>query len=133
MKVSLLHQVVLWCPINIWSNNTPFSASVLGVVKCKISSFPIIFFNCSRTKRSYSVWIQKYSACKCELIIYIYIANFCHGTSLKKSIWPRGDSNLRCRSQSTNMLYALDHHASPKKDASSPELSRVNHMRVTKV
>ena len=36
--------------------------------------------------------------------IYIYIAIFCHGTSLKKNIWPRVDSNLRRRSQSTDML-----------------------------
>ena len=53
---------------------------------------------------------------------YIYIAIFCHGTSLKKTIWPRGDSNLRRRSQLTDMCYALVNHASPKKDASSPEL-----------
>ena len=27
--------------------------------------------------------------------IYIYIATFCHGTSVKKTnIWPRGDSNI---------------------------------------
>ena len=54
---------------------------------------------------------------------YIY-SNICHGTSLKKPFWQRGDSNQRRRYQkSTDMLYPLGHHASPKKDASSPELS----------
>ena len=49
------------------------------------------------------------------IYIYIYSAIFCHVTSLKKTIWPRGDSNLRRRSQSTDLCYGLDHHASPKK------------------
>ena len=41
----------------------------------------------------------------------------------KITIRPRGDSILRRRLKSTDMLYELDHHASPKKDASSPEFS----------
>ena len=41
----------------------------------------------------------------------------------KITIWPCGESILRRRSKSADILYALDHHASPIKDASSPELS----------
>ena len=40
---------------------------------------------------------QYYCAVVYRLIIYIAI--FCHGTSLKKPIWPRGDSNQRHRYQ----------------------------------
>ena len=47
-------------------------------------------------------------------MIYINIAIFCHGTSINKTIWPRGDSNLLRRSRSTHYC-ALDHHASPKR------------------
>ena len=43
---------------------------------------------------------------------------------IEKTFWQRGDSYLRRRYQkSTEMLYPLDHHTSPKKDASSQELS----------
>ena len=35
---------------------------------------------------------------------YIFKALFCHGTSLKKPIWPHGDLNLRRWCQSTDML-----------------------------
>ena len=55
---------------------------------------------------------------------YIYIAIFCHGTSLKKkhqSTWGL-ESCVAGLSQQT--FDALHHHASPKKDASSPELSQ---------
>ena len=43
----------------------------------------------------------------------------------KKNIWPRGDSIPRRLLKSTDiiMLYAQNYHASPKKNASSPELS----------
>ena len=37
-------------------------------------------------------------------ILILYIAIFCHAASLKKNIWPCGDSNLSRRSQSTDIL-----------------------------
>ena len=37
-------------------------------------------------------------------ILILYIAIFCHAASLKKNIWPCGDSNLRRRYQSTDIL-----------------------------
>ena len=43
-------------------------------------------------------------------------SNICHGISLKK---PSGNAGIR----SQQKCYALDHHTSPKKDASSQELS----------
>ena len=38
------------------------------------------------------------------ILIIIFIAIFCHGTSLKETIWPRGDLNPRRWCQSTDML-----------------------------
>ena len=60
--------------------------------------------------------------CTVVYISIIYKAIFCYGASLKKTIWARGDSNLRRRSQSTDMLCCRP-SCIPEKYASSPELS----------
>ena len=55
-------------------------------------------------------------------ILILYIAIFCHGTSLKT---PSGhvETQTCVAGLSQHTFYALDHHAFPKKDALSPEFS----------
>ena len=42
----------------------------------------------------------------------------------KKTLLATGDSNARRRSQSTDMLFALDHHASQKKGCIKPRVKQ---------
>ena len=52
------------------------------------------------------------------MVIYkaiIIIALFCHGITLKKSTWPRGDLNPRRRYQSTDMLASRPSFIPPKR------------------
>ena len=50
-------------------------------------------------------------------------SNICHGISLKKPSGNVGTRTCVAGIRSQQKCYALDHHTSPKKDASSQELS----------
>ena len=51
---------------------------------------------------------------------------------IEKNIWPREDSNLRRRSKSTDMLYALYHHALLDNKNSASHDVRINIGRMGK-
>ena len=50
-------------------------------------------------------------------------SNICHGISLKKPSGNVGTRTCVAGIRNQQKCYALDHHTSPKKDASSQELS----------
>ena len=76
----------------------------------------------SITKTHHNIFNQYYSTVVHLLIIYIAI--FCHGTSLKKTSGHVGTRTCVAGISSQQTCYPLDHHAYPKKDASIQELSK---------
>ena len=68
-------------------------------------------------------WWRRLQVAGWIFILIIYAAIFCHGRSLKNPIWPHGTQTSAASISKQQICYALYHHAAPKKDESSPELS----------
>ena len=68
-------------------------------------------------------WWRRLQVAWWIFILIIYVAIFCHGRSLKNPIWPHGTQTSAASISKQQICYALDHHAAPKKDESSPEFS----------
>ena len=113
-----------WLPVRLGSSPTSHPTSSMSTRRLKTgqwgeSSFPSnlwnLLFSCSHSVFHFVILYL--------FINYMYIAIFCHGTSLKTL---SGDVGTRTcvAGLSQQTCSALDHHASPKKDASSPELKQ---------